>query len=114
MPVIYLTKPEDLVAYIKNNGDKLVVLDYFASWCAPCKYIGKVFDEELLPKYGENLILIKIDADNPVLEILSTQYQVRGIPRLIFYHNQKIVDDVTGADKALIETICKTYCAAPR
>ena len=111
MPTIYLSKAEDLATYIQQHRDKLVVVDFYADWCGPCKYIGKVFEQELLPKYGDKLVLIKVDADNEALEPLSTQFQIRGIPRLIFYYDQKIVDDVTGADKGLIESICNTYCS---
>lgn len=110
MPIIYLKNPTDLVDHIKNNPNSLVVVDFFADWCGPCKMIGKLFEQELIPTYGDKLILIKVDASNSALDSLSDQFQVRGIPRLIFYHNKKIVDDVTGADKSVIETICKTYC----
>lgn len=108
--LIYLKKPEELVTYIKQYPKSLLVVDYFASWCKPCKLIGKLFDEELLPLYGDKLVLVKVDADNEDLESLSVQFKVRGIPRLIFYHNQKIVDDITGANTDAIKALCKTYC----
>lgn len=110
MPTIYLKKPEDLVNHITQNPSTLIAIDFFTDWCRPCKVVGKVFEEQLLPLYKEKLLLIKIDADNDQLESLSKQFQVRGIPRIIFYYDQKIVDDVTGANKSVIETICKTYC----
>lgn len=110
MPVIYLEKPEDLVKYIKQYKDSLLVVDFGASWCGPCKFIGEKFEKELLPVYGDKLILVKVDADNDALESLSNQFQVRGIPRLIFYHNHKIVDDITGANLEAVKKLCETYC----
>lgn len=110
MSTIHLQKAEDLTTLIKNNNDKLIVVDFYADWCKPCQFIGQVFEKEWLPKYGELLVLVKVDADNNALDALSTQFQVKGIPRLIFYHNQKIVDDVTGADKDTIQRILDTYC----
>ena len=110
MPVIHLKKPEDLVTYIKQYSKSLIVVDFTASWCRPCMMIGQKFETEWLPLYGDKLILIKVDSDDDALESLSTQFQVRGIPRLIFYHDQKIVDDVTGAQTDTIKNICETYC----
>jgi thioredoxin-like negative regulator of GroEL len=110
MPLIYLKKSSDLIDYITKYSSALIVVDFYADWCRPCVYIGEMFEKELLPHYGDKLILIKVDSDNTELESLSQQFQVRGIPRLIFYHNQKIVDDVTGAQTDTIKRICETYC----
>lgn len=112
MPVIYLKTPEELVKYIKDYSTSLLVVDFFAEWCQPCKFIGKKFEEEWLPMYGDKLVLVKVDSDNAALESLNTQFKVRGIPRLIFYHNQKIVDDITGADVTAIKGLCDTYCGS--
>ena len=110
MPTIYLKKSEELVTYIKQYPKSLIVVDFFADWCQPCKFIGQKFEQEWLPMYGDKLILIKVDADIDALESLSTQFKVKRIPRLIFYHEQKIVDDITGANIDAIKSLCDTYC----
>lgn len=110
MSVIYLKKPEELVTYLTKYSNSLIVLDFYADWCGPCRAIGDKFEKEWLNTYSGKLILIKVDADNEDLETLSQQFKVKGIPRLIFYHNQKIVDDVTGAQFDTIKRICDTYC----
>lgn len=110
MPAVYIQKSEDLVTLIQNNPQCLIVVDFYADWCGPCKMIGEKFDKIWLPKYGNKLILAKVDSDNDNLSSLCNQYQVRGIPRLIFYKNMQKIDDITGANSTVIEQLCETHC----
>lgn len=108
--IVHLQKTETLVNIITQNPKKLVIIDFHAAWCRPCKFIEQKFDQEWIPMYKDKFILVKVDTDDDNLESLSTQYKVKGIPRLIFYYDKKIVDDVTGAQTDVIANILGVYC----
>lgn len=68
------------------NQDKPVLVDFFATWCGPCKTMSTVL-EDLKTKVGEDATILKIDVDkNPKAASL---YQVRGVPTLIIFKNGK-------------------------
>ena len=72
---------------------ELVIVDFFATWCAPCKMIAPILDE-LQEEFEGKVDIVKIDTDQ-AKEIART-YGVRGLPTLIFFKEGDIVDKVTG------------------
>ena len=73
---------------------KLVLVDFWAEWCGPCKQIAPTL-EELAEKYSENLSVCKVDVD--ANRELALQYNVRSIPSLMIFKNGEMVDSLIGA-----------------
>jgi thioredoxin 1 len=73
---------------------KLVLVDFWAEWCGPCKQIAPTL-EELAEKYSENLSVCKVDVDSN--RELALQYNVRSIPSLMIFRNGEMVDSLIGA-----------------
>lgn len=66
------------------NSDKPTLVDFFATWCGPCKMQGPIL-EQLKNKVGDAANIVKVDVDrNPDL---SAKYQIRSVPTIIIFKN---------------------------
>nr|XP_033507789.1 thioredoxin isoform X2 [Epinephelus lanceolatus] len=87
---------EEFNAILKEAGDKLVVVDFTASWCGPCKQIGPHFDELSNKAENKNVIFLKVDVDEA--QDVAAKWDIGAMPTFIFIKNEKKVTEVVGAD----------------
>ncbi|XP_078532848.1 thioredoxin-like [Lissotriton helveticus] len=84
---------------LKNAGCKLVIVDFTATWCGPCRMIAPLFEE--LSKKHSGVIFLKVDVDES--EDISQKYGITAMPTFIFIKNGEKVDVCTGADIKAVE-----------
>lgn len=70
------------------NGTRPVLVDFFATWCGPCKMQASIL-AQLSEKIGDKVEIIKIDVDKN--RELALSYKVQSMPTLILFHNGEIV-----------------------
>ena len=76
------------------SAGKLMVLDFWAEWCGPCRMVSPIIDE-LSNEYEGRVIVGKMDVDNND-EVVS-QFGIRNIPTVLFLKNGQVVDKIVGA-----------------
>ena len=79
--------------YSEETSKGIVIVDFYADWCAPCKRMAPIF-EEAREAYEGRVVFAKLDID--ASKPLAVSNRVLGVPTLIFYKNGEIVDRVTG------------------
>jgi thioredoxin len=76
----------------KHEG--LTVVDFWATWCGPCRIIAPILDQ-LASEYDGKVKVTKLDIDANIRT--ATRFNVRSIPMLIFFKDGRVVDQIVGA-----------------
>ena len=76
------------IAEVLASG-KPVVIDFWATWCGPCRVLGPTV-EEVAEEYADKAIVAKCNVDD--CEDISMKYGIRNIPTLVFIKNGEVVD----------------------
>ena len=75
-------------------GDKPVVIDFWATWCGPCRMVSPIIDE-LATEYEGRAVIGKCDVEES--NDLAMEYGIRNIPAVLFFKNGELVDKFVGA-----------------
>ncbi|XP_075151210.1 deadhead [Haematobia irritans] len=91
---------EDFEKKLANAGDKLVVLDFYATWCGPCKDMEPHI-RKLSKNFKDQVIVLKINVEK--FEEISDYYKVKSMPTFVFIKNKKRLSSFAGADEMLLQ-----------
>ena len=75
-------------------GNLPLVVDFWATWCGPCRMVGPII-EELAKQYDGKIVVGKCDVEDN--EELAAEFGIRNIPTLLFFKNGEVVDKLIGA-----------------
>ena len=90
MSVLNITKENFENEVVKS--EKVVLLDFFATWCGPCRMVSPIIDE--IAEENEDIVVGKIDVDSEMA--LATKFGITSIPTLIVIENGHVVNQPMG------------------
>lgn len=91
------------------KSDQPVLVDFWATWCGPCRMIAPILDQ-LAVDYDGQVKMTKLDVDANIKT--ATRFNVRSIPMLLFFKDGKVVDQIVGAvPRQAIEAKLKAHVA---
>lgn len=90
------------------NGEQLTLVDFFATWCGPCKMMHPIL-EQLKEKMGDDIRILKVDVDKN--EALSMQYRIQSVPTLMLFKKGEMLWRQSGA-MSLNDLMQKNFAAA--
>ena len=79
-----------------TGGETPVLVDFYATWCGPCKMMAPVLDE-LKQRFGERLRIIKLDIYNRNNAEAVRQYGIRSVPTLLLFRQGELLWRESGA-----------------
>ncbi|MEX1257296.1 MAG: thioredoxin [Gemmatimonadota bacterium] len=90
-----VTVTDDTFGTAVEGAEGLVLVDFWAAWCGPCRIVGPIVDELALEYADKGVVVGKLDVDqNPGTAV---RFGVRSIPSILFFKSGKHVDTVVGA-----------------
>jgi thioredoxin 1 len=91
---------------------QLVVIDFFGTWCPPCKMIAPHIDE-FAKKYSD-VKFCKINIETKDLKTVCDACEIKSIPSFFYFYETEYLDHIKGANKALIEEYIIKYRAGKK
>ena len=86
------------------QSEKLVIVDFWATWCGPCRMLSPLLDE-VEAEMEDKVVVVKVNVDDA--DEIAMRYRIMSIPTLLFFKNGAMVDRSVGAmpKSALVDKI---------
>jgi len=102
---IHICNLNEFETKLTEAGDSLVVVDFFAQWCGPCKVIAPRI-EEFAAEYPD-VVFLKVDVDE--CEDISAKYDITAMPTFVFIRNKQKIDAFSGANADKVKQYILKY-----
>ncbi|XP_029603952.1 thioredoxin-like [Oncorhynchus mykiss] len=103
--IIIIEDKEGFDKALEEAGDKLVVVDFTATWCGPCQSIAPFFKG--LSENYQSVVFLKVDVDDA--PDVASFCDIKCMPTFHFYKNQKKVEEFSGSNQAKLEELVNTH-----
>jgi thioredoxin 2 len=111
-PLPWLVNATDATFDLEAQASPTVVVDLWAPWCGPCRFVGPIL-EELSREWAGRLKVIKVNVDDN--QRLAIRYDARSIPTMLVMRDGQVVDRIVGAlPRPALETRIAPHLKPPR
>ncbi|XP_063042302.1 thioredoxin-like [Engraulis encrasicolus] len=107
MPIVEIEDLDHFKRVLQDAGSKLVVVDFTATWCGPCRAIAPHFKE--MSEKLKDVVFLKVDVDEA--QDVSAHCDIKCMPTFQFYRNGEKISDFSGANKDKLEETVKSLMA---
>ena len=111
MKVYSLTTHDQIEQLADKFPHRLIIIDFWATWCGPCMEMKKTFTE--LATQHQDGIFISVNIDADTTEEIKRVYNIQSIPLFVFIKNHKVIDMMMGANKSELLNKINTNLKAP-
>nr|XP_033320761.1 thioredoxin-2-like isoform X1 [Megalopta genalis] len=103
--VVEIKTDEEFKSTLEKSGDSLIVVDFFATWCGPCKSIAPKLQE--LSEQMTDVIFLKVDVDE--FPDLAAEYNINSMPTFIFIKGGKVLETFSGANYEKLKLVLQKH-----
>ncbi|KAL4604993.1 thioredoxin-like [Arapaima gigas] len=107
MGIVVIEDKEAFDRVLQEAGDKLVVVDFTASWCGPCRNIAPFYKELSEKEENKNVVFLKVDVDEA--QDVASFCEIKCMPTFHFYKNGKKVDDFSGSNPSKLADLVQMH-----
>lgn len=107
MTTITINTYNELFNYSQSNPNLLIVMDFYAKWCSPCKSIKPFF--KYLEENYPNVLFIEIDIENESTMSITETFEIAKVPTFIYFKNGSICQTIIGTNKDNIENTINEF-----
>jgi thioredoxin 1 len=106
----YVTSLEEFLALMSANKQRLIVADFTATWCGPCKQVAPYFEKRAL-EAGDAAVFVKVDVDQN--DETAKHFNIQAMPTFLFIRDEKITRTIKGSTQSTLgDAITKELAAS--
>ena len=111
-PLAWVVNADESTFEVETRAQPTVVIDLWAPWCGPCRFVSPILDE-LAHQYGGRLKVVKVNVDEN--QGLARRFDASSIPTLVVLRDGAVVDRIVGAmPKPQLEAQIKRHLKPPK
>ncbi|XP_046802089.1 thioredoxin-2-like [Lucilia cuprina] len=105
-----LANKNDFYKILKETNNRLLVIEFFAHWCGPCKILASKL-EQLAEAYKGKILIVKVDVDE--FEDLAVEYDVSAMPTFMLMKNQQKLEQFSSSNAQTLDQNLEKYAGKP-
>lgn len=92
--IVKIHSAEEFNKLTQDFSDKVIIIDFWADWCSPCRIFAPIFEKIQKERY-QDFIFVKVNVDE--VGSIAQNYRITGIPTTLFIKDNKVIHKIVGA-----------------